>query len=84
MKKFLAGVAAGFLIATCVGLFLFRYQISTVTAGGFPFAYRLDRVTGHTDVCVISRQGLQWRSVPDKHPIDLDFVPESASTSPSP
>jgi hypothetical protein len=75
MKRFLAGVLSGFLLTTVLALLCFRYQITATTDGREPIAYRLNRLTGHIDMCVLGRKGgAGWFSISD----ELHFVPSLA------
>ena len=76
MKNFLAGFLAGFILASLVALLCFRYQLVAVSASSIPFAYRLNRLTGHTDLCFMRPfpEQPRWRAVAE--PAYLDAVPD--------
>lgn len=80
MKKFFAGVIVGFLIASCIGLLCFRYQISASSTNSIPIVYRLDRLTGQTSYSFGVPGRDAWRSIPDTQ---LDLQPERSAWDPA-
>lgn len=86
MKRFIAGAVSGFILASVLAIVCFRYQITSIAIGRETIAYRLDRLSGHVDICLVGGSGAGWFSISDNvralpeptarntHPIE--FVPD--------